>query len=156
MRQTRIFRYLCAVALLLMVCVLPLPAKAHSTSLTIPYPGTCQVDLRIHGRGTVTVDNIHYRNITTLSFPKETDLTLVFTPDTGRSLQAVYCNGVRQSCEKHSLTIPELTEDVTIDVYFSGSFWENPTTGDAIMVAFAALLLSGTGLVYLLKKKYKQ
>lgn len=156
MRQSRIFRYLCAVALLLMVCILPLPAEAHSTSLTIFYQGTCQVDLRIHGRGTATVDNMHYRKNTTLTVPKETDLTLVFTPDSSRFLRAVYCNGVRQSCEKHSLTIPELTDDVTIDVYFSVSFWENPTTGDAIIVAFAVLLLSGTGLLYLLKKKYKQ
>lgn len=156
MRQTRIFRYLCAVALSLIVCVLPLPAEAHSTSLTISYPGACQVDLRIHGKGTVTAGSGTYRNNTLLTFPRETGLTLVFTPDTGHSLQAVSCNGVPQNCAQHSLTIPELTEDVAIDVYFSSCFWENPSTGDAIMVAFAALLLSGTGLVYLLKKKYKQ
>lgn len=136
--------------------ILPLVAQASSTTLTIFYDDTCQLELKFHGKGTVKLGDKTYSKHTTLEVSRYTPLTLTFTPANGRELEKITVNGSLQKNGTTTLTLTDLPVNMVIEVWFTSptaSWFDNPSTGDSIVLPMATLLATALALVTLRRKK---
>lgn len=155
-RRCQHFGVLLLVIVCLIVSILPLGTQASSTTLTILYDDTCQLELKFHGKGTVQLGDNAYSKHTTLEVSRYAPLTLTFTPATGRELEIVTINGVIQQNVTTTLTLNDLPASMEVEVWFTSttvSWFDNPRTGDSIFLPMAALLAAALALAPLRRKK---
>lgn len=150
-------RLLCLLTLLLMVCYLMLPVSAsNTTTVTIQYSATCQLELKLHGKGTVKLGDTTYSKDTSLEVSRYTPVTLTFAPASGRVLEKVTVNGTTRKNVSKTLTLTDLPTKMVVEVWFTSptSGWsDNPRTGDPVALPVAALLATTMALVTLRRKK---
>lgn len=150
-------RLLSLLTLLLMVCCLTLPVSAsNTTTVTIQYSATCQLELKLHGKGTVKLGDTAYSRDAVLEVSRYTPVTLTFTPASGRVLEKVTVNGTTQKNVSKTLTLTDLPTKMTVEVWFTSpaSSWsDNPRTGDPIALPMATLLATTLALATLRRKK---
>lgn len=136
--------------------MLPLATQASSTTLTILYSDTCQLELKLHGKGTVKLGDTTYSKDTALEVSRYTLVTLTFTPASGRVLEKVTVNGTTQKNVSKTLTLTDLPTKMVVEVWFTSptSGWsDNPRTGDPVALPMAALLATTLALATLRRKK---
>ena len=153
-----------SILILMFVLSAALPPKAYADTsgtqvITVTIP--CTVTLRIGEHGAVQVNGKSYTGDTSIQAPVGTVLTYTFLPDAGYQLSALTYDGdvVTGSVKDGAYAASPLIGNTELKVTFvkqAGPLPASPTpkTGDdSAPGLWLALLVSGTGLLALLKKR---
>ncbi|MFR5775814.1 MAG: hypothetical protein ACLUFZ_09075 [Oscillospiraceae bacterium] len=158
LRSFLILTFLCV-----LLCLMPVRARASTTNLTTGVPDEVSLHVEITGEGTVTVGEVRLSATRTVSVKRHQPVTVSLKPKSGYQVSDVRLNGksVLASLKDGKLVINALNLDGTLSVTFSkipGSWnGSNPRTGDqqgttamiAALTAAASLML-----LQLLRKKH--
>lgn len=147
-------RWLCALCLVGMLLVLPLDARAQSTTLTLTLPDSYTLTLTIQGKGTVRIGDTVCQKTSQVTLDRLEPVTITVTPREGWELYTVSLDGKGQTVQKTGwqLKLDGMTADMTLAVRFTSTAAPAPT-GDRIWIFAGLLLLSAAGLFLCLKKR---
>lgn len=120
--------------LLLLVWMLPLPARAGSTQLTTSVPACVSLTVEITGKGTVRVGNEKTTKTATIPVFRNRDCAVSAKPASGYSLESAFLDGenVTRALSGGSLILEDVRQDAVLTVKFSrkNADTSNPKTGD--------------------------
>lgn len=155
MRRIRSTRAACCILLLLLIALaLPLKGSASTTTLTIHLPKYHTIDLKIRGTGSVYLGDSLYTQSATVELPRLSTLQIQVVPGKNGYLHSLVLNGETQPLHsgQYTLDISALTEDITLEIRFR-THSIIPDTGDTILIPACLMLLSGTILALVIKRK---